>query len=309
MTLRAFIQRHPLTTYFGIAFLLSYGGFVVVDGPKLLRGEGIRSIEALILFPVLVVGVGLLGILLTANVDGRSGLRDLSIRMRRWRVGVIWYAAALLIPPILILAVLLSLSALVSPAFAPGFFPLGVLFGLVPGFFEEIGWMGYAFPKLVAQQRNVLATGILLGVLWGLWHASVVDYLGAAAPHGAYWLPFFLAFVALVAAMRVLIVWVYSNTQSVLLAQVMHLSSTGSLVVLSAAHASPAQETLWYAIYAATLWLTVVLVVAFYGRDLVRPRPVGPVPTLALSQHLADMQSVSTSAATGAVEPDFKETV
>ena len=44
-------------------------------------------------------------------------------------------------------------------------------------------------------------------------------------------------------------------------------------------------------------------------QGLVRPRPVGPVPTLALSQHLADMQSVSTSAATGAVEPDFKETV
>jgi uncharacterized protein len=269
MALRAFIQRHPLTIYFGLAFLLSYGGFVVVDGPKLLRGEGLRSMEALILFPVLVVGVGMLGILLTAIVNGRNGLRDLSSRMRRWRVGVGWYAAALFIPPALILLVLRSMSSLVSPAFAPGFFALGVVFGLVPGFFEEIGWMGYAFPKLVAQQRSALAAGVLLGVLWGLWHASVVDYLGAAAPHGAYWLPFFLAFIALVTAMRVLIVWVYSNTQSVLLAQVMHFSSTGSLVVLSAVQASPGQEALWYAIYAATLWIAVALIVALYGKDLV----------------------------------------
>jgi membrane protease YdiL (CAAX protease family) len=269
MTLRAFIHRHPLTLYFGLAFLLSYGGFVVVDGPKLLRGDGLRSIEALILFPVLVVGVGLLGILLTAIVDGRNGLRDLFSRMRRWRVGVGWYAAALLIPPTLILVVLRALSALVSPAFAPGFFALGLVFGLVPGFFEEIGWMGYAFPKLVAQQRSVLAAGVVLGVLWGLWHASVVDYLGAAAPHGAYWLPFFLAFIALVTAMRVLMVWVYSNTQSLFLAQVLHFSSTGSLVVLSAVHASPGQEALWYAIYAATLWIAVALVISLYGKDLV----------------------------------------
>src|SRR5262245_34598403 len=137
MNIRAFIQRRPVGVYFGLAFLLSYGGFVVVDGPRLARGEAIQPMDALLLFPVLVVGVGLLGIILTALSDGRAGLRDLFSRMGRWRVNVGWYAAALLIPPILILTVLFSLGALVSPAFAPGFFPLGVVFGLVPGFFEE----------------------------------------------------------------------------------------------------------------------------------------------------------------------------
>lgn len=164
------------------------------------------------------------------------------------------------------------MSTLVSPAFAPGFFPLGVVFGLIPGFFEEIGWIGFAFPKMRAQMKNrsVLATGVLLGALWGLWHAPVVDSLGAAAPHGMYWLPFFLSFIALVAAIRVLIVWIYTNTHSVLLAQLMHFSSTCCLVVLGAAHASPAQETLWYAIYAAALWVVVALVVAIYGKNLAR---------------------------------------
>jgi membrane protease YdiL (CAAX protease family) len=272
MNIRAFVQRHPVGVYFSLVFLLSYGGFVLVDGPKLARGEAIQPLDALLLFPVLVVGVGLVGIILTAISDGRAGLRDLFSRMGRWRVNLGWYVAALLIPPVLILTVLSGLSKLVSPAFAPGFFPLGVVFGLFPALFEEVGWTGFAFPKMrvAMKSRSVLATGVLLGALWGLWHAPVVDSLGAAAPHGVYWPPFFLSFIALVTAIRVLIVWIYANTQSVLLAQLMHFSSTGCLVMLSAAHASPAQEALWYAIYAAALWVVVAVVVAIYGKNLAR---------------------------------------
>ncbi len=48
-------------------------------------------------------------------------------------------------------------------------------------------------------------------------------------------------------AMRVLIAWTYSNTNSVLLAQLLHASSTGSLAVFSP-HVTAAQESLWYAI-------------------------------------------------------------
>ena len=269
MNIKAFIQRHCVVTYFVIAFLISYGGFLVVVGPKLLRGEAMQSMDAFLLFPVIIVGVCLAGITLTGVVDGRSGLRDLFSRMGRWRVGVQWYAVALLTPPVLILAVLLTFRTLVSPVFTPHFFPIGILFGLAPGLFEEVGWMGYAFPRMHLQ-RNALSASLLLGVLWGLWHAPVVDYLGVATPHGVYWLPFFLAFIALVTAMRVLIVWVYSNTRSVLLAQLMHASSTGFLVILAPLSISPAQETLWYAVYAAVLWIVVALVVARYGKRLVR---------------------------------------
>jgi membrane protease YdiL (CAAX protease family) len=257
-----------VAAYFGIAFTLSWGGGLVVLVSRLVRREAVRAMDALLLFPVLVLGVALAGILLTRLVDGKSGLRELRSRIGRWRVGVQWYAAALLIPPVLILSVLVSLRALVSPAFTPGHFVVGILFGIFPGFFEEIGWMGYAFPRMPSG-RGALATGVLLGLLWGVWHLPVVDSLGAAAPHGVCWLPFFLAFVALLTAMRVLIVWVYSNTRSVLLAQLMHASSTGSLVVLGPPKVSPAQEALWYAIYAAVLWVVVILVATLQGKNLV----------------------------------------
>jgi hypothetical protein len=64
--------------------------------------------------------------------------------MIRWRVNLRWYAAAILLPPCFIGVVLLALGRLVSPAFLPRLFALGVAFGLVAGFFEETGWMGFA---------------------------------------------------------------------------------------------------------------------------------------------------------------------
>jgi uncharacterized protein len=70
--------------------------------------------------------------------------------------------------------------------------------------------------------------------------------------------------------MKVLICWLYVNTKSVLLAQLTHASSTGALVVLSPPRASAAQETLWYGVYALSLWIVVGTVVARCGRDLQR---------------------------------------
>jgi uncharacterized protein len=272
MHIKQSIQHHPLVTYFGPAYLLSYGGFVVLVGPKLLQGQPMQSTDTFILFPVIVVGVCLAGIALTGITGGARGLRELFSRIGCWRVGARWYAVAVLTPPALILAVLLILRTLISPVFSPNMLLLGIPFGLFPGLFEEIGWTGYAFPRMQVK-RSALSASLVLGVLWGLWHAPVVDSLGAATPHGVYWAPFFLAFIAILTAMRVLIAWVYSNTNSVLLAQLMHASSTGFLIILSPSHVSPGQETLWYAVYAAVLWLVVALVVARYGTNLVR-RPM-----------------------------------
>jgi uncharacterized protein len=268
--IKAFIQRHPVVTYFSLVILIAYGGFLLLVGPEILRGGREQPSDAeYILFPIMDLTVCLLGIALTGILDGRKGLRALFARFGRVRVNVGWYAAALLIPPVLILFVLLIMRTVVSPIFAPKFFALGFLFGL-PAILEEIGWMGYAFPRMRAK-LSPLAAALLLGVLWGLWHAPVVDYLGAAAPHGAYWLPFFLSFVAIVSAMRVLIVWVYSNTGSLLLAWLMHLSMTSSLVVFDPIGVSPAQEMAWYWIYAVVLWIVVAVVAARYGSQLVRP--------------------------------------
>ena len=114
-------------------------------------------------------------------------------------------------------------------------------------------------PKLRLKQ-NFIKSSVILGFFWGLWHFPVIDFLGAASPHGMYLLPFFIAFIAILTAMRVLIAWVYSNTNSILLAQFMHAVSTGCLAMLGPAPLSPAQETLWYSLYAVILWITVFII-------------------------------------------------
>lgn len=64
------------------------------------------------------MGPSVAGILLTGLVDGRTGLRELLSRLLRWRVGLRWYAVALLTSPLVSTAIILALS-LTSPAFLP----------------------------------------------------------------------------------------------------------------------------------------------------------------------------------------------
>lgn len=268
MNIKAFIQRHPVASYFGLAYMISWVGILVGVGPKFIRSEAIGLTEGMLILLFMLAGPSLAGIMMTLIVDGRSGLRDLLSRMSLWRVGARWYAA-LLIFPVLILAVLLTLSTLVSPVFAPNFTAVGIVFGLLAGFFEEIGWMGYAFPKMQLK-NSALAAGILLGLLWGAWHFAA-HYLGASGELGVYWWPNFLAmWIVGMTATRVLIVWVYCNTGSVLLTQLMHASSTGFLYILSPSPISPANTNLWYAVYAAVLCVAAAIVAARYGKRLVR---------------------------------------
>lgn len=259
----AIIGRYPVVTYFALTFTISWMGALAVAAPHLIRLQPLPKMTGILMFPVMLLGPSFAGIVLTRIVDGNSGLRDLFSRMFLARVPASWYTT-LLIPPVLVLAVLLLLERFVSPVFAPNRFFMGILFGIPAGFLEEIGWMGYAFPKM-RSQSSWLAPSILLGLLWALWHLPVINYLGTATPHGVYWLPFFLAFTLAMIAMRVLIAWIYTNTKSVLLAQLMHVSSTGSLVLFSAPRVTAMQEVIWYALYGTVLWVAVAIVLSISG--------------------------------------------
>jgi len=215
----------------------------------------------------MVAGAGLTGIALTAVTGGKEGLRELRARFRR-PVPRRWLAV-LLIPPAGILAVLGGLSLGVSSQYTPQFFVFGIAAGVVAGFCEEIGWTGFAYPRMRAR-LGWLPAALLLGVLWGLWHLPVVDSLGVASPHGSSWPEFFAAFIAVLAAIRVLIAWTYVHTGSLRMAQLLHASSTGFLVILGAPQVTPAQEALWYALYAAVLWAIVITVVSLQ-RKLTSP--------------------------------------
>ncbi len=263
--MRRLIHKYSIASYFVLVYLISWGGSLVTIGPKFLRGETIQLTDSPFIFLPMLAGPSLAGILLTGIVDGRDGLRDLFARMSPGRLSERWYAT-LLIFPALILATLWPLSWLVSPDFAPTFFGFGIIPGLFAGFFEEIGWMGYAFPKMQTKNKAFTAA-ILLGVIHGIWHL-LASYLGSSTAQGAYWLPQFLAFVAAMTALRIVMAWTYTHTRSVLLAQLLHASSTGFLAILVPLSLSPAKNTLFYVMYAVVLWGVTAILAARPGKRL-----------------------------------------
>lgn len=267
---QSIVLRHPVAAFFVLTFGISWTGAFALAAPHLFRGESLPKLTGILMFPVMLLGPGSVGILLTGIIAGKAGITDLARRLTLWRFSPGWYAAMLL-PPSLVLALLYGLATLVNPVYEPNGFFMGLFFGIPAGLLEEIGWTGYAFPRMRSQE-NRLAPAILLGLLWSAWHLPVIDFLGTATPHGRFWLPFFFCFAAAMTAMRVLICWAYANTGSVLLSQLLHMSSTGSLVVFSPPRVHAAQETAWYGLYAIALWIIVALIVRIYGKTLVRQR-------------------------------------
>jgi membrane protease YdiL (CAAX protease family) len=150
-----------------MTFALSWIGALAVAAPHFVRQQSLPKITGILMFPVMLLGPSCAGVLLTRLIDGKSGLRALFSQMFRASVSARWYAA-LFVPPTLVLVVLLFLEGFVSSVYAPNRFLPGILFGIPAGFFEEIGWTGYAFPKM-RSQNDALAPSILLGLLWGLW--------------------------------------------------------------------------------------------------------------------------------------------
>lgn len=121
--IKDFIKRQPALIYFVLTFAISWGGlFLGSGGPGGFPKSKEQFEKMLPLFiPVLLAGPNLVGLLLTALVSGKAGFRELLSRLFRWRIGGRWYAVALLIGPLVLMAVLVALSRF-SSGFLPGIF-------------------------------------------------------------------------------------------------------------------------------------------------------------------------------------------
>jgi len=277
--LKTLLERHPLATYFVLAFGISWSGVLLLIGG--LAGVPGTKEETDRLFPfaylAMLAGPSLAGTLSILLTQGSAGIPGLWFRLVRWRVGVRWYAIALLTAPVLTMAVLLPLS-LLSRDFVPGIFtaadksPLllsGLIVALGAGIFEELGWTGFATPRL-RRRHGVLASGLFLGMTWGAWHI-LVNLWASGTPGGgisaAFMLPVLLSTVGLgmLPAYRVLVVWVHDRTGSLLVAMLMHASLTASLIILRPG-ATGMGLVLYEVMWAGVLWGVMAAAVAVTAR-------------------------------------------
>ncbi len=284
--IKDFIKRNPVLCYFALTFAISWGGFLLVGAPSILAGTSWQT-DPLFPFAVLVMLAGppVAGILLTGLVSGNEGLRELLSRLLRKRVGPRWYAVALLTAPLLQAAVLLTLS-LSSPEFLPAIVTtdgkaslllLGIAVGLGGGFVEELGWTGFAIPRLW-QRYGILATGLIVGVLWGAWHLLQMLWVGstsaATLPLVLFMPLYFLSAVAALTAYRVLMVWVYDRTESLLVAVLMHASYIFSTLFVLAPPTTGISFLTYSWVFAVALWV-VVAAVAMANRGRLSQQAVG----------------------------------
>jgi len=278
-TIKAFINRHAVLTYYAVVFAISWGGLLVLAGPGGVPGTQ-EQVEALFPFMLLVLfaGPSIAGPLLTMLVDGRAGLRDLGARLLRWQVSVRWYVIALLFAPLLVAAVLFVLS-LFSPAYLPGILNtsdklslllFGIAWGLIGGgFLEELGWTGFAVPKL-RRQYSAITTALIVGILWGVWHILIAFWSSgslAGEESVAIFVIGFLAFyLGALPAYRILMVWVYDRTKSLLVAMLMHASLSASTLILQPL-ATGIPYLTWNLVLSAVLWgIVAAVAVASRGR-------------------------------------------
>jgi membrane protease YdiL (CAAX protease family) len=274
-TIKSFINRHAVLIYFALVFAISWGGILIVIGPGGIPATP-EQIEPLLpfVYGAMLAGPSVAGILLTVLVYGRAGLRDLLSRLRRWRVGARWYAVALLTAPLVATAVLLSLS-LLSPEFLPGIFTSndkaalllsGIAAGLMVGIFEELGWTGFAVPRL-RLRYGVLTTGLLVGLVWGAWHFLV--FWESSSFYGTLSLALLLGrLFSWLPPYRMLMVWVYDRTESLLVAMLMHVSLVAcTFIIVPQALAGVALLT-WILVWSAALWIVVAAVAVANGGQL-----------------------------------------
>jgi len=274
-TNRNILARHPLASYFGMAFAFAW----IAVLPLLLSRAGIIAAE-LPVEPFQIAGAlagpTLAALIVTAATSGKSGVRQLLRRYVQWRAGLQWYLIVFFGA-----LVVLTLGATVwfgttmfqgfiqkLPQVLALYFPFLVVGVLLGPLWEEPGWRGFALPMLQSVYGPFLGT-LILGLLWGVWHLP--GFLGGWLP--ALTLSSFLAMLVTTISFSILMTWVYNNTRgSLLLMILLHSSSSAAVATGGIILPTEMPETIHAIVYSGWIPATTYAVCALILLAITRGR-------------------------------------
>ena len=253
------VRRHPLITFFVLTYVISW----IFLSPLVVLHDGIAGTRGLVLNLLAANVPSLLAIVLTAIVLGRGALHKLLGRLLIWRVNPLWYLVvigpAVLAGGVVALNTLLGgppLSVDVSLLFAVIMLAFSIFPGSALG--EEIGWRGYALPRLQAG-RSALSASLILGVIWGFYHLPLF-FTGQAARPLSLFPPFLISVIAL----SVILTWVYNSTGGSLLMVVL-LHATYNLPMTLSIDDLGSRATVPVMLYFGLLVVAAIVVVIWAG--------------------------------------------
>jgi membrane protease YdiL (CAAX protease family) len=212
-----------VVTFFSLTYAVSWGCFVAAAALQRAASAG-SDLPALatVLLYIGTFAPSLVALALTARSNGHNGVTAVLDRVFQAQVPVRWYAFAVGYMP----AVKLTVALLHRVAFGawprfgdtPWYLIVGAIVVSTPvqaG--EEIGWRGYALPRLAAR-LGFAGGSVLLGIIWAVWHVPLF-FIPGLDNYGQSLAMFLVGGTALSVAMA----WLYMRTAgSLLLTMLMH---------------------------------------------------------------------------------------
>ncbi|MDZ7689429.1 MAG: CPBP family intramembrane glutamic endopeptidase [Halobacteriales archaeon] len=267
--IRNLIGARPVLAFFLVTYLLSW-----IAWTPLVFSEWWATWSPLVLAEdsqtMLFIVVGGFGPLVSAGVvtwTVGDSVRDWAGGVLRWRVRARYWGFSFLFPALAVFFASAVHILVFDGAFEPESTDVLVLYPvlfvqvfLIGGGNEELGWRGFALPRLQENYSDLTAS-FVIGVLWFLWHLPLFFVEGSSQVG----VPLYYYGVAVV-ALSFVFTWLYNQTDgSVLLPMVLHASvNTGGILYLSGG-ASALQTELANGLYAVTFLGVAITVVVVYG--------------------------------------------
>lgn len=197
-TKRATTDGKMLGTFLAISFGLTWGlailFFMIPDVITKVFGEVNLSNPIVILA---IYAPGIAGVLLVLRYYGLSGFGKYLKRMTLWRAPISWWGFLLLgIPVVVFIGALIKGTVNTAFPFSPWTLAIPAIgHALILGPLEEFGWRGFALPLLQRKFAPFWA-GLILGVIWALWHVPSLFMSGM--PQSSWdVIPYFLGIIAI----------------------------------------------------------------------------------------------------------------